>query len=388
MMVILKLKLLKLREEIKMIGIMTGMTLLMIAVFSSIDYTVGVTEFGYIDEEKSELTSKLLEELNKEAGYAFISYTLEMGKEAVKAGEISGAFYIEKGFTKALESNQASINKLLTSETMDTMQMNNLIMSALNSARRNLEIANQLSQVVSEVKGIEKAEVKSYIYSIIQEHWESKVPIAVSVEEKKTPEDDSVKQSVIGFSLFFGMFTIIFTIADILTEKENHTWARLMISPLKKSSILTGNLLSTFTVGFIQVSLMFIVSKYLFKVAWQGNMFNLLIVIAAFVFCVTAFGLFMANFLKTMGQLSAVASILITGTAMLGGCFWPLEIVSSKIILALANITPQKWAVAAIKDIVVYGYGMEKALGGVLILLLMGGIYLGLGIMLANRRVA
>lgn len=182
------------------------------------------------------------------------------------------------------------------------------------------------------------------------------------------------------------MFTIIFGIAEILEEKENHTFQRILISPIHKISILMGNLISTFVIGFIQVSLMFIISKYLFKVDFKGSMIDLLIVISAFVFCVTAFGLFLANYIKTIGQLSAITPIILTGTAMLGGCFWPLEIVSSKALLLLANITPQKWAMLSIEKIVVYGYGLNEVKFGVIVLLFMGIVYLFLGTILLNKE--
>jgi len=64
---------------------------------------------------------------------------------------------------------------------------------------------------------------------------------------------------------------------------------------------------------------------------------------------------------------------------MLGGCFWPLEIIDSKVMLMIANITPQKWAVSSIQKIVVYGYGFT-------VLMAMGIIYTLMGTFLLNRN--
>jgi|LGOV01.1.fsa_nt_gb ABC-2 type transport system permease protein len=392
MIVILKLKIMNLRNDIKMIGLMTVMTLVMIAVFASIDYSSDAIVYGYIDEDKSEISGKLYEELNKQEGYRFDEFSLEEAKEAVKDGDISGAFYINKNFmSNVLTNNNVKIERLLVSENMNNIQMNSLIKSSLKSVVLDYKMALGLTQLAVQFSDnkipIDDKMVTDLVYDTIDEHWTYKKPIIISeLEMGKGIEFDSVKYSVIGFSLFFAMFTIIFAISEILTEKENHTWDRQMVSPLSKFSILMGNIMGTFIIGFVQVSLMFLVSKYLFKVDWQGNMLHLLLIIAAFVFCVTALGLLLSNFVKTIGQLSAVAPIVITGTAMLGGCFWPLEIIDSKVMLMIANITPQKWAVSSIQKIVVYGYGFNEVVLGFTVLIAMGIVYTLMGTFLLNRN--
>lgn len=80
-----------------------------------------------------------------------------------------------------------------------------------------------------------------------------------------------------------------------------------------------------------------------------------------------------------MAQLGAISPIILTGMAMLGGCMWPLEIITSKSLLMLANITPHKWAIAAIKNAVVYGKIDQDTMLSVSVLLVMGIVYLILG---------
>ncbi len=293
--------------------------------------------------------------------------------------------------SNVLTNNNVKIERLLVSENMNNIQMNSLIKSSLKSVVLDYKMALGLTQLAVQFSDnkipIDDKMVTDLVYDTIDEHWTYKKPIIISeLEMGKGIEFDSVKYSVIGFSLFFAMFTIIFAISEILTEKENHTWDRQMVSPLSKFSILMGNIMGTFIIGFVQVSLMFLVSKYLFKVDWQGNMLHLLLIIAAFVFCVTALGLLLSNFVKTIGQLSAVAPIVITGTAMLGGCFWPLEIIDSKVMLMIANITPQKWAVSSIQKIVVYGYGFNEVVLGFTVLIAMGIVYTLMGTFLLNRN--
>ena len=59
---------------------------------------------------------------------------------------------------------------------------------------------------------------------------------------------------------------------------------------------------------------------------------------------------------------------------------WPLEIVNNKILLFLAELTPQKWAMQGIENIAAKGMGFEAALLPTIILLSMGIIFFGIGI--------
>jgi len=385
MIAIIKLRIMKLRDDIKLIGLMTAMTLIMIAVFSSISYTNEVTTFGFIDEEQSDLSQMVLDNLKKQDGYEIISYDLETAKEAVKNNDVYGAFYIKEGFSSQVMQNKVQVEKLLVTENMANMQMDNLLQTSISQASMDYQISNMLNQVIRK----DAVEVRTYVLDAIDEHWTYKKPITVSsMTLKEETTYSSVKHSVVGFSLFFAMFTIIFGISDILMDKEYHTWDRTLVSPISKFSILSGNLVMTFILGFLQVSSMFLVSKYLFKVDWAGNMMHLVIIIAAFVFCVVSLGMFLSNFVSSIGQLSAISPVIITGSAMLGGCFWPLEIVTAKPLLLLSNITPQKWAISAIEKVIIQGYGINEVVLSVLVLLGMGIVYLGMGTYLLEKKSA
>jgi len=385
MIAIIKLRLMKLRDEIKLIGIMTIMTLVMIAVFSSVNYTEEVIPFGFIDDENSELSQMVFENINNTEGYSLKHYSLEEAKEAVKKDDIDGAFYLKGDFTQQVMSGEVSVEKLLVAENMANMQMDNLLSRAISQASIDYQISNMLSQIVSQ----DDIEVQAYVLNSINEHWTYKKPITVSsMSLREETSYSSLKHSIVGFSLFFAMFTIIFGISDILMDKEYHTWDRTLVSPISKFSILSGNLVMTFALGFVQVSSMFLVSKYLFKVDWTGNMLYLLVVIAAFVFCVTSLGMFLSNFVNSIGQLSAISPVIITGTAMLGGCFWPLEIVTSKPLLLLSNITPQKWAIEAIEKVIIHGYNLNEVMFSVAVLVGMGIVYLSLGTYLLEKKSA
>ncbi|MBN2796660.1 MAG: ABC transporter permease [Clostridia bacterium] len=386
MIAILKLRWMKLRDDSKLMLFMTGLTLIMIAVFASIGYEPTETKIGLVDEDQSPITIRLYDVLNHLEGYEIILYDLESAKEAVKEDDIEGAFYIEKGFTTQLQTGSAQIQRLLISENMDNMQMVNLIDSSLKKVLSEYQFSQVLLNNL-DLNQLDGNAVLKNILATLDEHWTYKQPVTLTAKTLTEEKNyDAIKHSVIGFSLFFAMFTIVFGISDILVEKEQNTWQRQLISPISKFSMITGNMLGVFVLGFVQVSAMFILSKYLFKVQWEGSMLVLLIVVAAFVFCVASMGMMLSNFVSTMGQLSAISPVILTGTAMLGGCFWPLEIVTSKVLLFLSILTPQRWAIEAIEKLLIHGYNISAITNNIIILFGMGMVYLLLGTLLLNRK--
>ena len=383
---ILLLRKMKLKDDLKLMGIMTVITLIMIGVFSSFNYSSPISKFAIIDEDQSELSQSIINSLNEIEDFDFQIMSLEAAKKAVKNEDVLGALYMKEDFMMGVLQGSGRVGRLLIQEDMNLVTMNNLFQSTLDRILQDQMFIDTITSYLRS-QGVEDKDVEAYTQELLDTYHKGEAPFT-SITRSFKEEDvySPIKQSVIGFSLFFAMFTVIFGVSDILMEKEQFTWHRQMIAPISKLSILAGHMTFVFLLGFSQVSAMFIVSKYLFKVQWVGNMLLLLVVIAAFVYAVASMGMFLSNFVKSMGQLSAVSPIIITGSAMLGGCFWPLEIVTSKPLLFLSLLTPQRWAIQGIKSVIIYGEGFSEISFSVLILLGMGTLYLLIGAWLLNRK--
>jgi ABC-2 type transport system permease protein len=192
---------------------------------------------------------------------------------------------------------------------------------------------------------------------------------------------------LIGFTLFFSTFTIVFVGSDILKEKQQKTWQRKLVSPVSNTVIMSSLLIVTFIVGMIQVGIIVLIGNYFLDINWGMDIGLMLIVFAAFVYTFTAIGLLVAGLARTIEQLGAIVPIILISTAMLGGTMWPLEIIQSRILLTLANFMPHKWAMQIISQTAAYGLNVTNYITSVLVLVAMGTVYLIIGIMLSKRHV-
>jgi ABC-2 type transport system permease protein len=66
---------------------------------------------------------------------------------------------------------------------------------------------------------------------------------------------------------------------------------------------------------------------------------------------VVGFGLMIAGLVKTKQQASAISAVLIVSTCMLGGVYWPIDVVPD-IMQKIALGVPQSWAMSGFKEII------------------------------------
>ncbi|AOM82286.1 ABC transporter permease [Salisediminibacterium beveridgei] len=224
----------------------------------------------------------------------------------------------------------------------------------------------------------------------IEEYRDDPV-LTVSTQSLATGEADDFiydnqLQNLFGMTLYFAMFTMLFSLTRVVEEKKSGTWDRIIVSPLAKIQVYMGHLAFTFLVGYIQIMTAFFVFRYLFNYD-LGDSFALITLIAGvYVFTIVSLGLLILGLVPSPERLQAVIPIAATAMAMLGGAFWPLEIVSNPLILALSQVIPIKYAMDAMIQISVYGnglYAIQEQLG---LLFLMGVLAAGIGINLMERR--
>jgi ABC-2 type transport system permease protein len=86
------------------------------------------------------------------------------------------------------------------------------------------------------------------------------------------------------------------------------------------------------------------------------------------------------GFVRTIEQLSAVTPVILVSFAMLGGCMWPLEIISNPMLLFAVNLTPHKWALQAVERVVMFDAPIEGIGFPILILAVTSLAYFILGL--------
>jgi ABC-2 type transport system permease protein len=384
MFAVLKVKMLVYKTQLPILIGFIAMMLIFTYIFgASFSSSGSVKRKAYIvDKANNNISDMLITKLkdNKVIDFKIIDYDKAVNN--VEKSKGIGAIVIEEN------NNSLKLSVMSITMNQDIMMLKNLLSSVSNAFSNDIKLSDITFDYLNK-SGVE-VDNNTLRDDVTKEIGDLRTTKRFYKTTSKYINSDSygynhLKHTLAGFALFFSLFLVFFGIGNIIDEKKDFVWQRQLVSPIKNSYILSGNLIATFIIGFFNILVMVYGGKYLFHIDWGKSDIGILIVLAAFIFTITCLGLFIASFFKTMQQLSAIVPVISVSTSMLGGCMWPLEIVQSKALLFIANLTPQKWALEGVSDLIMYGQGIDSIVRPVLVLLLMGTIYLVLGIRLTRR---
>ena len=384
MLSIVKLRLLSLRDNYIVFLIMTAMALGFTAIFG-ISFNSYRPSVIIVDEDNTIYSKEFIEELKLNKIFKFDDSDKEMATLRVEEGDAFVALIVNEGFHDSIENgNEVTIGQIKVKDDTFLLSLQETVRSIITKMAGSERISKVTADFVSSQKpSADKEKIKTSAYINVMDSWKFKNPLKITSTVANTNIQsgyDSMKQSMIGFSIFFSMYTMVFSIGIILSDKRYKTWDRMLISPVSMSSILGGTMVVSFLVGIMQMSVLILGGKYLFGIDWGSSIAGIMTITTVFVFTITSFGLMLSGIVKTEAQLGAIAPVVLTSTSMLGGTMWPLEIVNNKVLLFLAELTPQKWAMQGMLNIASKGMGFESIIIPSIVLLAMGIIFFTIGV--------
>ncbi|WP_100372312.1 ABC transporter permease [Bacillus sp. FJAT-45037] len=192
--------------------------------------------------------------------------------------------------------------------------------------------------------------------------------------------------TLFGMTLFFVIYTISYSLMNVAEEKRLGTWDRLITTPASKSQLYMGHLLYCFLIGYLQITLIFFLFHFAFGIDIGSRIGTILLINAIYTFTIVAVGILLLGLVRSSQQLQAIIPIVASGSAMLGGAFWPIETVTNEILLTLSKGMPIFYGLEALKGAAIYERSLTHLIEPLSILLLIGVVCMGVGMNLMERR--
>lgn len=190
---------------------------------------------------------------------------------------------------------------------------------------------------------------------------------------------NNTSERAISFTILFVMFTLMIVSGRILEARKLGTWHRMLSTPASRFEILGGYMTSFFIIGWIQFAVLMISTNLLFGIQW-GNVLALALIVTALLLCVVGLGLFIASLVRTTEQQTALGMIVIVSTSMLGGLYWPLDMVPD-VMRTIAHGVPQFWALEGFTELIARGGSLIDVAGSIGILLGFAAAFLFAGVL-------
>ena len=313
-------------------------------------------------------------------------------RNLVKDTKLSVGVIIPDNFSEKLKVREQVVIEILKSERNSSYFLEELIVKVAQrisidalSANFALEkFIEREADLEGEVSESEKKKIWQEAFKKADEFFKPAPPIYVeyivlSVEGRNENIPIGMNASSPGFAVMFVMMGVFFAGAAMVQERHHKTLARLLTTPTEKFSIISGKMLGFFLVGFMQFMILILFGQLVLKVNWGNLPLGVLLLVVSYVLSVTGLGTLLSVVVRTSAQAGAFAVLISMVTSMLGGAWWPIEIVP-KFMQTIARFTPQYWAISGFNKIITRGFGITEILPNFYVLLAISGISLLLAI--------
>lgn len=376
---IVKRKLWTQRSELKMMLVMSAISLMMIFAFGG--FSGGYTPTVLINDlDQSDLSAKYIRLISEDKTHQYAVVSEEEGLQRVKEGKALALIQLEKNFSQKSEGDFIPGLKLMSVKAdADIMVLKPHLLNRYQEMK-NWEKTSESIAKLAAAKGENYEKVYNETYGKLEKVSSTKKAIRLNLDNSQSglKKDAVLMHSLIGFLIFFVAYSSVFGATDLLTERKQNTWQRLLVSPSSKFGMLVGNLIVSWVLGLIQLALVLFLGKYLFNIDFGGNLATLFMAGSLFCLAMSGLGVVLSAFAKSMQQIGALTSVVLTAFGMLGGCLWPLDYVENPILIGLSKITPHTYAVKALTEIS-QGSSLVSVLPQMGILAFMAVLFLAIG---------
>ncbi|MDK1726829.1 ABC transporter permease [Dellaglioa algida] len=170
--------------------------------------------------------------------------------------------------------------------------------------------------------------------------------------DKNTSYFDKMLPILMGFFVFFFIFLI--SGMSLLKERTSGTLDRLLATPVKRSEIVFGYMLSYSVLAFLQTILIVLFTVKVLSVDILGNIWSVIIINLLLSLVALAFGILMSTFAKSEFQLMQFIPIIVLPQVFLSGII-SLDSMPQW-LQYFSYILPMRYAGEALTGVIMHGY--------------------------------
>lgn len=353
------------------------------------------------DLDGSVYSKQIVAELDGTEAYDVMAVSEVEARRLVDDGDSPVAIIVPSGFGESVESwTQEEQGPVATVEAVRYPGSQNgqavieVVEGAATRVATNVEAARVALDLL-DIDTLEEEPVRprpseppafAEVYDVADGFWEPDPPVAVEANtvqasgahaaELEAPENT---QYSLGFTVFFVFMTALGSAGGVLEDRELGTLRRVLAAPARRAEVLAGKVLGVALVAGFEAAILVVFGSVVFGVPWGSDPVAIALLLLALVLSATGLGVMVSALVRTRSQMSAIGPVMSTALAMLGGCYWPIEI-TSPAMQRIAQFTPTGWAMVGLKDVVARGQGLEAVLLPVAVLLGFAVVAIGVGV--------
>lgn len=344
------------------------------------------TRLAVVDQAGSPLSAALIAELEASDTVRPDVKALAEAEAEFSDREVSALLVIPAEFDlDHLRAGALTVELRQQPNNLSALAAYQTVSAILRRLSSGVEIAQQSVAIAEEIQPFSGDEQRAAFFENALASAQSEMSAApdrvtvtqASIEDEieYDPNANSSAGQIITW-VFIPLFGISGTFAY---ERATGTLRRLLTTPTSRATYLLGTLLTAVFWALVQMLLLVLFGIFVMKLNWGHSPAALAVILISSALAASAIGVALGAFVKTEGQANGLSIMLGMVMALLGGCWYPLELFP-QVVQQAVMVLPTRWAMQGMLDIVLRGQGLSAVLPEAAVLLGFAVVFYAIGI--------
>jgi len=339
-----------------------------------------------VDEAQTTVSGNVIGELENSTAVRPVIMSREQAQSQFDERRASAVLILPSRIDiDSLQAGSAQVELLQQPNNMNATIAERAVLTAIRRVSSAISAAqNAVKQRETIQPFTSDAERQTYFESSLEtaQNIQRDAPDRVTVIAGITPDQveyDPRANSSAG-QLITWVFIPLFGISALFAyERQQGTLRRLLTTPASKATFLLGTISGQVAMALVQMSLLVGFGILVMKLNWGREPLALFVILLASALAAAAFGTTMGTFIKTESQASGLSIMLGMVFALMGGCWYPLELFPP-VVQDAVKVLPTTWAMQGMLDLVLRGGGLREVLPEAGVLLGFAAIFFSMGV--------
>ena len=345
------------------------------------------TRLVVVDLADNSISQEIIAELEKSTAAYPDVLTLEEAEDEFDARRTDAVLIIPADMnTASIQNGTAQLEFRQQPNNMDASISKRAVQTAIRRVSSAVNAANTALEEARTRGTFESAEAEQAYFDDalkLAKDMQADTPERITVIEGATPDDveyDPRANSSAG-QLVTWVFIPLFGISALFAyERQQGTLRRVLTTPTSKATFLLGTISGQVVMALIQMSLLILFGMFVLQLEWGQEPLALFVLLTCAALAAGAIGTAMGTFIKTESQASGLSIMAGMVMALLGGCWYPLELFPAT-AQTVVKILPTTWAMQGLLDLVLRGGGMADIALESAVLLGFATLFFAVGVM-------
>ena len=339
-----------------------------------------------VDQAHSSLSTELIATLAKSDAVRPDVLALTQAEEEYSTRRVSAVLVIPPEFDLArLQQGRQELELRQQPNSLNALAASRAVLAATGRISSAVDIANSSVSEAERIRPFASSAARADYFNVALQSAQSEMnaaPDRVQVVQGAASNQidyDPAANSSAGQLITWVFIPLIGISGMFAYERQKGTLRRLLTTPTHKATYLLGAITGQVLLAIVQMLLLIGFGILVMKLNWGRSPAALAVMLVSSALAAAALGTALATLVKTESQASGLSILLGMMMALLGGCWYPIELFPS-FVQTVVWILPTRWAMEGLLAIVSRGQGLNAVLPDAGVLLGFALVFFGVGI--------